>query len=270
MLHNKCLFTHGGLPLCSNWPVAPMRNNMLSSPCKTTIRVSDLPCRSWAWLPPTVRRLTFTGPLPADCPSLACVEEVSITECTTLNVTKLPSARVLMAQFQRLDEAELQTIPWLEQLVALPQLTRVLLSWSNISPGRILMQLPAGCELEVATLCTPLSESLPHSASLAHLVTLEVWAFNLIDLNCLAACPILRHVKLYAPPGDNLLDRVDLSFLTCVPERCSVALRFKDAAMFIGSFDPPAGWSVALGSTPIWWKDELILSKNGCTMDMHI
>ena len=52
--------------------------------------------------------------------------------CTMLDVTKLSSARVLKASFEELDEQDLQAIPWLEQLVALPQLTRVVPMWGDI------------------------------------------------------------------------------------------------------------------------------------------
>ena len=59
--------------------------------------------------------------------------------CTELHVTKLPSLRALEASSERLDEQELLKIPWLGQLVALPQLIRVLLMLGDISPGRSLI-----------------------------------------------------------------------------------------------------------------------------------
>ena len=176
---------------------------------------------------------------------------------TTLNVTKFPSARALTASFERLDAAEPQTIPWLEQLVALPQLTRVELDWGDISPGRFLMQLPAGCELKIITWGRTLSESLPHSASLAHLVTLVIQDCNpSVDFGCLAPCPNLRNVKLHSSHVDNLLDWVDLSTLNYVPDRCLLTLNFEDAAMHMGSLHLPAGWRVAPGSNAFCSKDD--------------
>ena len=65
--------------------------------------------------------------------------------------------------------ATIAVIPGLEQLAALPQLTRVELHCGEFSPGKVLMQLPASCELVVHTSVTELSESLPH------LVGLRVW-----------------------------------------------------------------------------------------------
>ena len=197
--------------------------------------------------------------------------------CTTPDVTKFCRLKVPQASFERLDEQELQTIPWLGQLVALPQLTRVVRSCGDIRPGRFLMQLPAGCELEFNTWGSKtLSESLPHNASLAHLVTLEVECCDStmsIDFSCLATCPKLRHVKLQSSYVNNFLDWVNLSTLNHVPDRCSVVLDFQDAAMCIGSFDPPAGWSVEPGySKSFWSKDELIFSRNGsqdCTLNVN-
>ena len=191
---------------------------------------------------------------------------VGLAPDTTLHVTKFPSARVLKVSFQRLDEAELQTIPWLEQLVALPQLTRVMLNWGDISPGRFLMQLPAGCELEIDTWGRKLSESLPPSASLAHLVTLEVRnCYRNVDFSCLATCPNLRSVKL-RPKYVRVrspLDWVKWSTLNHVPDLCSLVLNFRGAAMRIGAFYPPAGWSVAPQCTsPESKDDELIFFRN--------
>ena len=194
--------------------------------------------------------------------------------CTALDITKFSSLRVLKVFFERLDEQELQTIPWLGQLVALPQLTRVVLMWGDIRPGRFLMQLPAGCELEFDT-HSELSASLPHCASLAHLVDLEVWASDSVDFSCLAACPNLRRVRAHSFFTGNLLDWLDLSTLNHVPDRyrCSVVLQFKDAAMRTGSFEPPSGWSVAPGTGTSFPQDELIFSRNGsqdCTVDVSL
>ena len=77
-----------------------------------------LPCRSWAWLPPTVRRLDFTHPVPADCPTLACVEELAVTflqNRRALKVTKFPSARVPKASFEQVPERELNMSALLSQ-----------------------------------------------------------------------------------------------------------------------------------------------------------
>ena len=60
-------------------------------------------------------------------------------QCTALDVTKFSSLRILKASIQRLDEQELQSISWLGLLVALPQLTRVVLIWGYISPCKFLM-----------------------------------------------------------------------------------------------------------------------------------
>ena len=172
-------------------------------------------------MPPTVRRLSFAHPLPADCPTLACVEEVRVEllqDCTALDVTKFPNARVLRAYFddvsdwedmassdplfQRLFQgprATITEISRLEQLAALAQLTRVELNSGELVPGEILTQLPAGCELLVQTSGSTLCGSLPHDASLAHLVTLHISDYychdicNLhVEFSCLASCPNLR------------------------------------------------------------------------------
>ena len=100
-----------------------------------------------------------------------------------------------------------------------------------------------------------LEESLPHRASLPHLVSLQVTISvptYLPDVNfsCLASCPNLREVRLSIDDYEGNCDFedpswVDLSTLKDVPTRCSVVLRFDDAAMHIGSFEPPADWSVA-------------------------
>ena len=188
-----------------------------------------------------------------------------------LDVTKFHSARALTASFERLDEQELKTIPWLGQLGTLPQLTTVELRWARISPSRFLIQLPAGCELEIVTWGRTLSESLPHSASLAHLVTLKIWDCNPnVDFSCLATCPNLRNVALHCRRVDNLLEWVSWSTLVHVPKRCSFALKFKDA-MCVGSFYPPAGWSIAPRCNSFCSKDhELIFSRDDsqeCTDD---
>ena len=216
----------------------------------------------------------------ADCPTLACVEVLLVEStpyCPTLDVTKFPSARVLTASFQYLGEREFQTIPWLGQLVALPQLTRVAIDWGGINPGRFLIQLPAGCELEIERWCGELlSESLPHSASLAHLVILKIVAYAVIDFSCLATCPKLRQVELNVINVDNVLDRANLSTLNHVPDRCSVALIIRrDDAMRIASFKLPAGWSVddvTPGSSLCWSQIKLIFLRIGshnCTVHVN-
>ena len=244
--------------------------------CASTTCIATLPCRSGDWLPPTVRRLYFAGCLPEDCPTLPCVENVCVTfleDCTDLDVTKFPSARVLEASFERVLLEELEGAPWLGQLVALPQLTTVVLDWGGISPGEFLIQLPTGCELVISTSGTTLSESLPHCAGLAHLVNLSVWGYDTrtpVEFSCLAGCPNLRDVRLVITDMDEDLDLtnldwVDLSTLNHVPPRCSIVLDFTDAhrfipAMHIGVFQPPAGWSVALHGK---LKRALILSRKG-------
>ena len=195
-------------------------------------------------------------------------------DCTALDVTRFPSARVLKASFECLDEWELNrslahlsqgaqgnmtAIPWLQQLVGLPQLTRVELVCGEFSPGRVLTQLPAGCELVVHTGGNEdlqLSKALPHCASLPHLVTLGVHIHIQtgtpdIDFSCLAGCPNLRDFWLSvcdyhgnAEPEDNL-DWANLSTLNDVPTRCSVVLGFRAADIDIGSYEPPAGCSFA-------------------------
>ena len=135
---------------------------------------------------------------------------------TVLEVTKFPNARVLKVSFKQQVYQELQTFPWLRQLVALPQLTRVALSWADIRPARFLLQLPAGCELEIDTWGKEtLSEALPHPASLAHLVDLKVRACKPVDFSCLAACPNLRHVMVHVHCWctDIFLEGVDWSTL---------------------------------------------------------
>ena len=95
-------------------------------------------------------------------------------------------------------------VPWLKQVAGLPQLTRVELVCGDFSPGRVLTQLPAGCELVVHLVSNEdlsLSESLPHRASLPYLVTLGV-CINVftgppdVDFSCLASCPNLRNLWL--------------------------------------------------------------------------
>ena len=146
------------------------------------------------------------------------MEENHVTfllDCTALDVTKFPSARVLKASFEGVDERRLVkaspeclfqgpravVFPWLEQLAALPQLTRVVLNCGEFSPGKVLTQLPAGCKLVVYTSATEWSASLPHCASLPHLVKLCVeigfpTCTTLVDFKCLAGCPHLRDVRL--------------------------------------------------------------------------
>ena len=151
-------------------------------------------------------------------------------------------------------------IPWLEQLAALPQLTRVELVCDEFSPGKVLIQLPAGCELVVHSVGqnedSTLSKLLPHRASQPHLVMLGVHIHIStgtphVDFSCLASCPNLRDFWLSigdycrnAELEDNP-DWVDLFTLNDVPTRCSVVLGFRDADINIDAYKPPAGWSVA-------------------------
>ena len=210
----------------------------------------------------------------------------SLRTCTALDVTKCPSARFLEASFHNVfwdsvkaspkhlslgPAASFTEIRWLKQLAALPQLTSVELNCGEFSPGRVLTQLPAGCELVIYTSGgdITLEESLPHCTSLLHLVSLHVMIsvplyMSDVDFSCLASCPNLREVWL---PIDDCCgncdltnpDWVDLSTLKDVPTRCSVVPGFEDAAMHIGSLKPPAGWSVA----PYDNSEDLICFEHG-------
>ena len=147
---------------------------------------------------------------PADCPTLPCVEELRVDflgACTALDVNKFLSARVLKASLENVAHISeifpansLGAIPWLAQLAALTHLTEVELNWGEVCPCDFLTQLPAGCELIINTTST-LEESLPHPASLAHLVTLNIehcccFPYTLIGFNCLDGCPNLRDVRV--------------------------------------------------------------------------
>ena len=217
------------------------------------------------------------------------MEEVSAIfslDCTTLDVTKFPSARGLRALFDFVPErahkqassghlsqgprGAITEIPWLEQLAALAQLTRVELNCGEFSPGKVLTQLPAGCELAVHSVGKQdltSSKSLPHCASLPHLVTLGVrihvqTGTPHVGFSCLASCPNLRDLWLSVAVyhrNAELEDHpgwVDLSTLDDVPPRCSVVFRYAD--IDIGSYKPPAGWSVA----PHYYCEELICFRH--------
>ncbi len=209
---------------------------------------------------------------PADCPTLACVEELRVDvleACTALDVTKFPSARVLKASLENVAGLEPPPISWLAQLTGLPQLTKVELDCGEVTPDDFLTQLPAGCELIMNTTSLALEESLPHHASLAHLVTLNVeqcccHPYTLLEFSCLASCPNLRYVwqsfdEMHRRFDPTDPDWVDLSTLNHLPTHCSVVLGFPGAAFWIDAFQPPAGWSVA----PWVSGSELIFFRTG-------
>ena len=120
--------------------------------------------------------------------------------------------------------------------------------WGEFSPGKVLTQLPAGCELvehSISNEDSTLAESLPHRASLPHLVTLDV-SINVstgtphVDCSCLASCLDLKDFWLSVDDycGNAEMedpDWVDLSTLNDVPTRCSIVLGFRGDDMNIGS-----------------------------------
>ena len=199
--------------------------------------------------------------------------------CTALDVTKFPSARVLKASLHY-DEGQVLkpvAIPWLAQLAALPQLTKVKLDWGESIPGKFLTQLPAGCKLVIDQVDTgdTLEDSLPHHASLAHLVALNVDScdpMTEVDFSCLASCPNLRNVRLVFEDEykyedlKHLRPWVDLSTLNHLPTHCSVVLGFRGAARRINEYQPPAGWSVAPDKSS---RKKLILSRTGSAVSMN-
>ena len=169
-------------------------------------------------------------------------------------------------------------ITWLAQLAALPQLTKVKLDWGKSIPGEFLTQLPAGCELvidKVDTGSDTLEDSLPHHASLAHLVAVNVDSchpMTEVDFSCLASCPNLRNVRLGFEDEykyEDLTDQppwVDLSTLNHLPAHCSVVLGFRGAARRINEYQPPAGWSVAPDKSS---RKKLIFSRTGSAVSMN-
>ena len=86
-----------------------------------------------------------------------------------------------------------------------------------------------------------------------------------VEFSCLADCPNLRDVWLSIDDYCGNCDFedptwVNLSTLNDLPSRCSVELGFRDAAMHMKSFEPPAGWSVAPSHNS---SERLIFSRNG-------
>ena len=245
---HQCVHSSGLIPQCGSLADSHCAAVGLRPQRALIASVPILPCRSWAWLPPSVRRLTFTHCPPADCPTLACVEEVQVEhlqDCTALDVTKFPSARVLKASFTDASQWELMKVPtadipttkvpWLEQLAALPQLARVEFTCFEFSPRNILAQLPAGCELVIHTdIRETLEDSLPRRASLPHLVSLHATIsvptyLPDVEFSCLAGCPNLREVQLSIDDYCGNCDFtdptwVDLSTLKYLPTRCSTGV----------------------------------------------